>query len=155
MTPELIAQAASALVEAGCSGHYIAPLRETYEQLTIEDAYAIQRVNTGRRVAESSVDARVGGRWRIAMLARDSSRFVVGGQYREIVRPTRLVFTWWTSPEEEAANLSVVTLVLEPDGTGCIATIVHEMSAEWQDWIPQTSRGWASMLGQIDGHLTS
>jgi 2-keto-4-pentenoate hydratase len=52
MTPQLIEQAASALAEAERSAQYIAPLRETYEQLTIEDAYAIQRVNTDRRVAE-------------------------------------------------------------------------------------------------------
>jgi 2-keto-4-pentenoate hydratase len=52
MTPQLIEEAASALTEAARTGKYIAPLRETYEQLTIEDAYAIQRVNTGRRLAE-------------------------------------------------------------------------------------------------------
>ncbi|MDR3386106.1 MAG: fumarylacetoacetate hydrolase family protein [Rudaea sp.] len=52
MTPQLIEQAANALVEAERSGQFIAPLRETYEQLTIEDAYAIQRANTDRRVAE-------------------------------------------------------------------------------------------------------
>ncbi|MGQ7938385.1 2-keto-4-pentenoate hydratase [Paraburkholderia sp. D1E] len=50
MTP--IEQAARALVEAERSGQYIAPLRETYEQLTIEDAYAIQHTNAERRVAE-------------------------------------------------------------------------------------------------------
>jgi 2-keto-4-pentenoate hydratase len=52
MTPDLIEQAAATLVEAEHSGQYIASLRETYEQLTIEDAYAIQRINTDRRVAE-------------------------------------------------------------------------------------------------------
>ncbi|MFM0223715.1 2-keto-4-pentenoate hydratase [Paraburkholderia dipogonis] len=52
MTPQLIEQAAIALVAAERSGKYIAPLRETYEQLTIDDAYAIQRANTDRRVAE-------------------------------------------------------------------------------------------------------
>ncbi|WGS53286.1 fumarylacetoacetate hydrolase family protein [Paraburkholderia sp. D15] len=52
MTSELIERAANALAEAARSGRYIAPLRETYPQLRIEDAYAIQRVNTERRLAE-------------------------------------------------------------------------------------------------------
>jgi 2-keto-4-pentenoate hydratase len=52
MTPQLIEEAASALREATQTGKYIAPLRETYEQLTIDDAYAIQRVNTERRLAD-------------------------------------------------------------------------------------------------------
>jgi 2-keto-4-pentenoate hydratase len=52
MTPQQIEAAAHALSEAARSGRYIAPLRETYEQLDIESAYAIQRFNTGRRLAE-------------------------------------------------------------------------------------------------------
>ena len=51
MKPQLIEQAAAALREAAQTREYIAPLRETYEQLTIDDAYAIQRVNTERRLA--------------------------------------------------------------------------------------------------------
>jgi 2-keto-4-pentenoate hydratase len=52
MKPQLIDQAAAALREAAQTREYIAPLRETYEQLTIDDAYAIQRVNTERRLAD-------------------------------------------------------------------------------------------------------
>ena len=52
MKPQLIEQAAAALREAAKTREYIAPLRETYEQLTIDDAYAIQRVNTERRLAD-------------------------------------------------------------------------------------------------------
>ncbi|NML31942.1 2-keto-4-pentenoate hydratase [Paraburkholderia antibiotica] len=52
MTPQQIEAAARALVEAERSREYIAPLRETYEQLSIDDAYAIQRVNTERRIAD-------------------------------------------------------------------------------------------------------
>ena len=44
-------QAADALHDAGRSHRFIAPLRETYAPLTIDDAYAIQRINTERRLA--------------------------------------------------------------------------------------------------------
>ena len=43
MTPQLIEQAAHALTEAARTGKFIAPLRETYVQLTIDDAYAISK----------------------------------------------------------------------------------------------------------------
>ncbi|WP_028216654.1 2-keto-4-pentenoate hydratase [Paraburkholderia oxyphila] len=52
MMPQQIEKAAMALAEAARTGKYIAPLRETYEQMSVEDAYAIQRMNTERRVAE-------------------------------------------------------------------------------------------------------
>ncbi|KXU83819.1 2-keto-4-pentenoate hydratase [Paraburkholderia monticola] len=51
MTPQQIEAAAHALVNAERSGEFIAPLRERYEQMSIDDAYAIQRVNTERRLA--------------------------------------------------------------------------------------------------------
>lgn len=51
MTPQLIEQAANALAEAARAGQCIPPLHETYEHLTIESAYAIQRINTERRLA--------------------------------------------------------------------------------------------------------
>ena len=52
MRPHLIEEAANALVDAQRTGRFIAPLRETYAGLGIEDAYAIQRLNTERRLRE-------------------------------------------------------------------------------------------------------
>lgn len=44
------AQAAEALRSAARSGHFIAPLRETFEGLSADDAYAIQKINTDLRL---------------------------------------------------------------------------------------------------------
>jgi 2-keto-4-pentenoate hydratase len=52
MTLQLIEQAANALTEAARTGKFTAPLRDTYEQMTIEDAYAVQRFNTDRRLKD-------------------------------------------------------------------------------------------------------
>jgi 2-keto-4-pentenoate hydratase len=52
VTPQRIEKAASALREAARTRNYIAPLREIYEPLSIEDAYAIQHVNTEQRLAD-------------------------------------------------------------------------------------------------------
>ncbi|AJP59465.2 2-keto-4-pentenoate hydratase [Pandoraea vervacti] len=50
-TQARLQQAADALLEAERSHRFIAPLRETFAPLTIDDAYAIQRINTERRLA--------------------------------------------------------------------------------------------------------
>ncbi|VVE69359.1 2-keto-4-pentenoate hydratase [Pandoraea captiosa] len=50
-TQARLQQAADALLEAERSRRFIAPLRETFAPLTIDDAYAIQRINTERRLA--------------------------------------------------------------------------------------------------------
>lgn len=71
------------------------------------------------------------------------------GTYLEIDRPRNLVFTWFTSPEEEQENASVVTLTIEPRAGGCRATIVHGMDARWAEWTKKTAEGWAFMLRQI------
>ena len=49
--PATLAEAANALWRAGETGGFIPPLRETYAGLDSEDAYAIQRINTERKVA--------------------------------------------------------------------------------------------------------
>jgi 2-keto-4-pentenoate hydratase len=47
-----IASAAQALREASRTGRLIAPLRETYPQMTGAEAYAVQRTNTDHRMRE-------------------------------------------------------------------------------------------------------
>ncbi|WP_233838086.1 2-keto-4-pentenoate hydratase [Paraburkholderia sp. ZP32-5] len=52
MTPSSLDAAAAALREAAQSRHYIAPLRDTWPELSIDDAYAIQLLNTQQRLAQ-------------------------------------------------------------------------------------------------------
>lgn len=51
MTQSRLIQAADLLVEAARSGQFVPPLRDTFAPLSIEDAYAIQRINTERKLA--------------------------------------------------------------------------------------------------------
>ncbi|CAN5594553.1 2-keto-4-pentenoate hydratase [soil metagenome] len=52
MTPQQIDQAAQALRDAASSGNFIAPLRETWPEIDADAAYAIQQINTDKRLAE-------------------------------------------------------------------------------------------------------
>ena len=72
----------------------------------------------GMHVGEVSVDAQVGGTYRIVMQRRDGGRHIVSGRYREIRRSGFLAYTWqW---EEGAMPSDVETLVevrlVEQDG---------------------------------------
>jgi uncharacterized protein YndB with AHSA1/START domain len=99
-------------------------------------------------VRRVEIDARVGGRFTFSDM-RAEGEAVHWGYYQEIDRPRRLVFTWFTSEEEERTETSVVTLTITPLADGCEATIVHRMHAKWAAYVPQTEKGWGAMLGQI------
>jgi glutathione S-transferase len=71
-----------------------APRDKVFDAFVTRDALVAWMCPRGMRIPEAEVDARVGGRYRITMRARDGSTFMVGGTYREIARPRRLVMTW-------------------------------------------------------------
>lgn len=66
-------------------------------------------------VAEAEIDARVGGRFRIVMLAPDGQTHSPGGEYEEIILNEKLVFTWKWAHEE---LMTRVTVELRAVGTG-------------------------------------
>ncbi|YCI06635.1 SRPBCC domain-containing protein (plasmid) [Ensifer sp. D2-11] len=95
------------------------------------------------------IDPRVGGKFVFSDM-REDGEAVHWGTYLEIDRPRRLAFSWFTSEEDEQENSSIVTLMIEPLESGCRATITHSMDERWAEWVPQTAKGWAVMLRQID-----
>jgi len=95
------------------------------------------------------VDARVGGRFLIAERRGDvlAGHF---GEYVEIDRPRRLVFTLATDREGAPSR---VTVTVEPDGDGSRVTLVHEMDAKWTDYAERTRQGWTMILEGLGQHL--
>ena len=76
------------------------------------------------------LSAKVGGRYRIQMRGLDGSDGpVVGGEYREIVRPQRLVFTWmWDAshPMGHSGHETLVTLTFRDLGGKTEMTLRQE-----------------------------
>ena len=97
------------------------------------------------------IDARVGGSFLFSDM-RDGTETKHRGTYLELDRPRKIVFTWIFGEQDEA-DPSKVTLTIEPDGQGCIVSVVHEMDAKWADYIDQTESGWSCMLKAIDAFL--
>ena len=79
------------------------------------------------KIPSAEVDLRVGGRYRIDLLDPSGNRLSVGGSYREILRPERLVFTWqWEGNPEE----TVVTIELAERAGRTELRLTHEGFAE-------------------------
>jgi uncharacterized protein YndB with AHSA1/START domain len=100
-------------------------------------------------IRRMEIDARVGGRFTFSD-SRAQGEAVHWGTYLEIDRPRKLVFSWFTSKEDEAEGSSLVTLLIEPRGSGCKATIVHRMSSKYAEYVQRTEQGWGRMLEHID-----
>jgi uncharacterized protein YndB with AHSA1/START domain len=99
------------------------------------------------------IDPRVGGKFVFSDM-RDGKEAVHWGTYLAMERPHKLVFNWFTSIEDEKEGTSVVTLTIEPKGSGCVATIVHRMSEKYAQYIERTQLGWSRMLEHLGAHLT-
>jgi uncharacterized protein YndB with AHSA1/START domain len=59
---------------------------------------------------QASIDARIGGRYRIGFTNEDGEHHEVGGVYREMVPNRRLVFSWAWHSTPERESLVTVTL---------------------------------------------
>jgi len=101
-------------------------------------------------VPVAEVDLRVGGRFRVAMLAADGETHDVSGVYQELVPNRKLVFSWaWRStPERE----SRVTVQIEPDGNGCELVLRHEQFFD-EAACEGHSHGWTGALVKLDAWL--
>lgn len=91
-------------------------------------------------------DPRIGGRFCFSDL-RNGTEVVHVGEYLDLERPRRIVFTWIVGePAPGDESPSKVTLIIEPCDGGCLATIVHEMDARWAEYVSRTEDGWRRML---------
>ena len=95
-------------------------------------------------------DFRVGGAYRFCMRAPDGSDHWVWGEYREIVAPERLVFTW---EREDEAGLrrqlnNLVTVTLAAQGGKTLLTLHHapfQTAADRDDH----AGGWTQTLERL------
>jgi uncharacterized protein YndB with AHSA1/START domain len=100
----------------------------------------------GASATEVEVDLRPGGAFRIVIEGPDRARHVVGGVYREIDPPRRIVHSWcWEGSPEE----STVTLAIEPDGTGAVLVVTHERLPHRESRNAHEA-GWTSCLGKLE-----
>jgi len=93
------------------------------------------------------IDARVGGRYSIVD-RRDGEDVEHIGEYLEIDRPRRLVFTLQVPKYSQVVDR--VTVEIAPADGGCDLTLTHEVTPEWAD---QVEEGWTAILDGLEGLL--
>jgi uncharacterized protein YndB with AHSA1/START domain len=109
---------------------------------------ALRKFGLEGDIRRIEIDPRVGGKFFFSDM-RDGTEARHWGVYLQLDRPHHIVFTWIVDESEED-NPSMVTLTITPETDGCTATIVHEMDAQWIDYLTQTESGWSRMLNEVD-----
>jgi uncharacterized protein YndB with AHSA1/START domain len=101
-------------------------------------------------VTQAEIDLRVGGRYRIVTRLPDGGANDVSGEYQEVVRNSRLVFTWaWASTPERVSRVSIDFI---PRGPGTALQFVHDRFVD-DHARANHERGWSSIFGHLDSFL--
>ncbi len=101
-------------------------------------------------VEHIEADVRPGGRWQVRMVRGDTgAEIVVGGEYREIVEPERLVFTCAMNFGDE----SLVTIRLADHG-GKTEMTFHQAGFATAEERAGAHEGWASAFERLSEYFT-
>jgi len=93
-------------------------------------------------------DPRVGGSFSF-VVRRQGEEINHVGEYLEIQRPSRLVFTWGI---DEAGESRVVIDIIAQDA-GCELMLTHELPPDWSDYADRTKAAWSKMLELLANQL--
>jgi uncharacterized protein YndB with AHSA1/START domain len=105
------------------------------------------------RPGRAEVDVRVGGRYRLSMIDGDGVETIIGGEYVEVQRPTRLAFTWsWEgtgSDDPTDGTISLVEIDFEADGDATLVTLRHSGLVSPES-IERHERGWNGCFDSLE-----
>jgi uncharacterized protein YndB with AHSA1/START domain len=93
------------------------------------------------RMVRVEIDARIGGKF-VFVDQRDGEDVEHCGEYLEIDRPRRLVFTF--AVPKYSSVLTRVTIDIAPTETGCDLTFTHD--GVLPEWASPTESGWTKIL---------
>jgi uncharacterized protein YndB with AHSA1/START domain len=97
------------------------------------------------RSTVATLDPKVGGHYEIVMQGA-TDKYPVGGVYRVIDRPRRLVFTWVSRGAVQLESLVTVDFIVQGKRTEVVVT--HEQLPE--SLRPSHSNGWTSGLERLE-----
>jgi uncharacterized protein YndB with AHSA1/START domain len=108
--------------------------------------------STDFTVIVHQAESRVGGSYRIEMRHAKGGSHIAVGEYRELTRPTRLVFTWGWEGGPVADTL--VTVEFHPSGTGTEVVLTHSRFATENDR-DEHLKGWTGCLDHLNATLSA
>jgi uncharacterized protein YndB with AHSA1/START domain len=103
---------------------------------------------TGQMIV-CEIDARVGGKFDLTERRPDMGDVKHVGEYLEIDRPRRLVFTFGVP--QFNPDMTTVELDFRPAGAGCELTLTQrDVPAEWAE---RSQEGWTKIIASLEGAL--
>ena len=103
------------------------------------------------RCSEAAVDLRVGGRYRIVNELPDGTQIVIGGAFRVVEPPRRLVYTWVVTPGDGEPEL--VTVGFDPlDDAITEVVVTHERIASPR-LLDSHQAGWDGCLDGLAAYV--
>lgn len=131
-----------------------APRRLVFEALTRPEHVMRWYGPHGYTVVSCEIDLRPGGEYRIVNRASDGSEFGFRGVYREVVPPSRLVYTWVFELMPDHGAL-VTGILEERDGKTTFTSTTLFQSVEDRDGYLSTgaTKGATESMDRIDGIL--
>lgn len=111
------------------------------------------RPSTDVKLTVLEFEFRPGGAYRFAYDVPDGQRMVVGGAFRAIEPPSRIVFSWLIEPPDEHAGIdSEVTVTLVAHGSSTELTIRHAKFGR-ADADARHQQGWQGALDLLEARL--
>ena len=131
-----------------------APREKVFDAFVDEALLARWHCPRGMQVATAQVDLRVGGAWRLEMLSREKNHFAVGGVYREIQRPQRLVYTWaWEAGSGPMAQMQTLIEIDFVAGNGCTQIRMRHSGFPAEAARSGHAQGWESSFNRLNDLL--
>ena len=100
--------------------------------------------------AEASLDARVGGTFRIVMKAKDRDHVQIG-TYKVVDPPSKLVFTW--AAAEKPGEVTLVTVEFFAHGEESELVLTHERFPQ-ADVAERYQNGWGKIAEMFAAYLS-
>lgn len=137
-------------VIATVEGLFSVPAERVFDAFL--DKKMIGRFMFGPEIREEEIvslqnEPRVGGSFSY-VVRRQGKTFSHTGEYIEIDRPHRLVFTWVVK-EDPANNQSRIVIEIAPVIDGSELTLTHEMPRGQEDFVEQGKAAWGKMIDKL------
>jgi uncharacterized protein YndB with AHSA1/START domain len=99
-------------------------------------------------MAVSALDVRVGGKYKFELVSNDSNKWIVSGEYKEIIPNSKISFTWTT----EDVKATLVTVAFKQTGDLTEVSVHHDLLPN-QEQVEEHKWGWNGCLDNLSGRM--
>jgi uncharacterized protein YndB with AHSA1/START domain len=136
-----------------------APIEKVWDAWTNPESLKNWKSPEGMSTPEAAVDLVVGGKYHVTMEGYDlpdprhNGRVTVRGEYLEIKKPTKLVYTWlWDGSASETHTTTVTITLRSVDKERTELTLIHAGFVD-DEMKKEHDKGWGSTINKLEMFL--